>query len=79
MTVNDIVSTEAFGRASLSPKGRWGIYEKRGPYDTAPRFDLGPRSQWLTMDLWRVDMSRPGAAPERLLPGVWIGVEKGPR
>lgn len=77
LTVNDIVSTEAFGRASLSPNGRWGIYEKRGPYDAAPRFDLGPRSQWLTMDLWRVDMSRPGAAPERLLPGEGQGLIRG--
>jgi len=77
LTVNDIVSTEAFGRASLSPDGRWAIYEKRGPYDAAPRFDLGPRSQWLTMDLWRVDMTRPGAAPERLLPGEGPGLIRG--
>lgn len=77
LTVNDIVSTEAFGRASLSPDGRWGIYEKRGPYEAAPRFDLGPRSQWLTMDLWRVDMRRPGATPEPLLPGEGPGLIRG--
>lgn len=77
LTVNDIVSTEAFSRASLSPDGRWGIYEKRGPYDDAPRFDLGPRSQWLTTDLWRIDLARPGAGPERLLPGEGPGLIRG--
>lgn len=78
LTVDDIVSSEAFGRASISPDERWAIYEKRGPYDTAPRFDLGPRSQWRTTDLWLVDLKDPGAAPVRLAPGQGPGLLRGP-
>ncbi len=78
LSVEDIVSTEAFGRASISPDGRWAVYEKRGPYDSAPRYDLGPRSTWTILDLWRVDLSRPDAAPERLLPSEAVGLILGP-
>lgn len=78
LTVDDIVSTEAFGRASIAPNDAWAVYEKRGPYDTAPRFDLGPRSQWAITDLWFLDLRRAGAAPERLLPGEEPGLLRGP-
>lgn len=78
LTVDDIVSTEAFGRASIAPNDAWAVYEKRGPYDTAPRFDLGPRSQWAITDLWLLDLRRAGAAPERLLPGEKSGLLRGP-
>ena len=78
LTVDDIVSTEAFGRASIAPNDAWAIYEKRGPYDTAPRFDLGPRSQWAITDLWFLDLRRAGAVPERLLPGEGPGLIRGP-
>ena len=75
--VEDIVSTEAFGRASISPDARWGLYEKRGPYDTAPRFDLGPRSQWAITDLWLLDLRAPNATPRRLLSGEGPGLIRG--
>lgn len=78
LSVDDIVSTEAFGRASIAPNDAWAVYEKRGPYDTAPRFDLGPRSQWAITDLWRLDLTRAGATPERLLPGEPPGLIRGP-
>ena len=77
MTVDDIVSTEAFGRASFSPDGRWAVYEKRGKYDAAPRYDLGPRSQWATTELWRVDLSKQ-AAPEPLVREGGGGIVRGP-
>ena len=78
LSVDDIVSTEAFGRASIAPDDAWAIYEKRGPYDTAPRFDLGPRSQWAITDLWLLDLRRAEATPERLLPGEPPGLIRGP-
>lgn len=78
LAVDDIVSTEAFGRASISPSGRWALYEKRGPYDTAPRFDLGPRSQWAISDLWLIDLEQPASEPERLLPNEDLGIVRGP-
>ncbi|WP_421729105.1 alpha/beta hydrolase family protein [Brevundimonas sp.] len=77
LSVEDIVSTEAFGRASLSPDGRWALYERRGAYDTAPRFDRGPRSQWAITDLRVVDLEAATAASERLLPGEPPGLIRG--
>lgn len=68
LVIEDVVKFEAFGRASISPDGVWALYEKRGPYDTATRFDIGQRSPWTIMNLWRIDLNRPDAAPERLLP-----------
>lgn len=77
LAVDDIVRLESFGRASIAPNGRWAVYEKRGPYDSAPRFDLGPRSQWAIMDLRLVDLTRPGSPPERLLPQEGLGLLRG--
>ncbi len=77
ITVEDVVGLEAFGRAAISPDGRWAIYEKRGRYDSATRFDLGQRASWTITDLWLVDLRRPNAAPERLLPGEGPGLLRG--
>jgi len=77
VTVEDVVALEAFGRASISPDGRWALYEKRGPYDRATRYDLGQRASWTITDLWMVDLRRPDAAPERLLPGEGPGLLRG--
>lgn len=74
LAVDDIISLEAFGRAALSPDGRWAVYEKEGAYDTAPSFDYGNRSTWAGSDLWLVDLSGSGARPERLLPGEGPGL-----
>lgn len=76
VAVEDIVSLEAFGRAEVSPNGRWLVYEKRGAYDTAARFDLAWRSAWTIMDLWIVDLTAPAAGPRRLLPGEGLGLQR---
>jgi len=75
VSIDDIVELEAFGRGAVSPDGRWAVYEKRGAYDTAPRFDLAARSPWTIMDLWLVDLSTPGTAPVRLLPKEGPGLQ----
>ena len=77
VTVDDVVGLEAFGRASISPNGRWAVYEKRGRYDSAPRFDFGQRNGWLITDLWRVDLRHPDAPPRKLLPGEGPGLLRG--
>ena len=76
IAVEDIVSLEAFGRGGVSPDGRWAVYEKRGAYDTALRFDLAWRSAWTIMDLWIVDLEAPGAPPILLLPGEGPGLQR---
>lgn len=75
--VDDIVTLEGFGRASIAPDGAWAVYEKRGAYDTAPRFDFGGRSTWAITDLWLVDLKRPAAPPRRLLPNEPVGLLRG--
>jgi len=76
VTVDDIVGLEAFGRASLSPDGRWAIYEKRAGYDTMPRVEFGSLSTWTIMDLWLVDLRHPSAPPRRLLPEEGLGLQE---
>lgn len=77
LQVDDIVTLEGFGRASIAPDGAWAVYEKRGAYDTTPRFDFGGRSTWAITDLWLVDLTRPAALPERLLPNEPVGLLRG--
>ena len=76
LTVQDIVELESFGRATISPDGRWAVYEKRGPYNTATRFDFGVRSAWTIMDLWLVDLTAPERPPERLLENEGLGLQR---
>lgn len=67
LSVEDVLSMESFGVASMSPDGERAVYERRGRYDSAPRYDLGHRSVWAITDLFIVDVPR-GGAPRRLLP-----------
>lgn len=76
LDVQDIVELESFGRATVSPDGRWAVYEKRGPYNTATRFDFGVRAAWTIMDLWLVDLEAPERPPERLLENDGLGLQR---
>jgi len=78
LTVEDIVALESFGRASIAPNERWAVYERRGGYDTAPRYDLGARSTWTIMKLRRLDLGRAGSRSEPLLEGDPSGLLCGP-
>lgn len=75
LTVDDLLGLEAFGRAAISPDGRWAIYERRGPYDTMPRIEANGRSTWQIMELWVVDLSDPTSPEERLLPHEGLGLQ----
>lgn len=77
LKLEDITALEAFGRGAVSPDGRWAIYEKRGAYETIPRFDFAQRSSWAAMDLWLVDLTRPDVAPASLAPGEGPGLLRG--
>lgn len=78
LELDHIVRLEGFGRASISPDGAWAVYERRGPYHSATRFDLGQRSVWTTTDLWRVDLRQAASRPLRLLPEAEVGLIRGP-
>lgn len=38
-TVDDLLGQESFGDLAIDPSGRWLVFEQRGAYDSAPRFD----------------------------------------
>lgn len=59
LTVEDLLGLEAFGRADISPDGRWADYEKRAGYNTMTEVRLGGRSTWTIMDLWLADLKEP--------------------
>lgn len=77
LTIRDAVSMSSFGAASIDPQGRWTVYERRGPYNSAPAYDRLQRSIWSITELWIAPADGVGA-PERLLPeregpGLLIG------
>lgn len=76
LTVDDITQLESFGRGAVSPDGRWAVYEKRGAYDSIPRFEYEWRSTWTVMDLWLVDTLNPAASPQQLIPGEGPGLQR---
>ncbi|MCH4267378.1 MAG: prolyl oligopeptidase family serine peptidase [Brevundimonas sp.] len=67
LDIDDVLSMESFGVVSMAPGGDMIVYERRGPYDSAPRYDLGHRSVWTIADLVVVDLKTKGE-PQRLLP-----------
>jgi dipeptidyl aminopeptidase/acylaminoacyl peptidase len=61
-TVEDLLSTEAFGRVVFDPTERWAIIEHRRPWRTAARFDYNQQTPLLLTELLRVDLKAPGPA-----------------
>lgn len=78
LTIDDVLGMESFGDASLSPDGRWLVYERRRAFDSAPRFDRGHRSVWTTTDLFLVDLHREGERTPLLRTGEEEGLVLGP-
>ena len=76
LTVEDLLGLEAFGRADISPDGRWAVYEKRAGYNTMTEVRLGGRSTWTIMDLWLADLKEPATPPRRLLPAEGLGLQR---
>lgn len=66
-TVEDMLRSESFGMASVDPGERWVVFERRGPYASAARFDLVSNSAWTVSALWIQSLRTPGQAT-RLLP-----------
>ena len=57
LTIEDVVSLSRIGSADISPDGRWLVWDQR-------ETDLAANKG--RTDLWRLDLSRKGAAPEKL-------------
>lgn len=50
-TLDDVLAMRVFGDASLSPDGRWVVYEREAPYQDAPRFDRGMNTSAATREI----------------------------
>lgn len=70
LSIDDILSMESFGKVSIDPTGRWAVYERRGGYAAAPRFDRGHRSIWAVTGLYLVDLQAAAPRPVALLPAT---------
>ncbi|KKC27136.1 dipeptidyl-peptidase 5 [Sphingomonas sp. SRS2] len=57
LTIEDVVSLSRIGAADVSPDGRWLVWDQRGTDMAANKGRT---------DLWRLDLSRKGAVPEKL-------------
>lgn len=78
LTIDDVLGMESFGDASLSPDGRWLVYERRRAFDSAARFDRGHRSVWAATDVFLVDLHREGGRMPLLRTGEEEGLVLGP-
>jgi dipeptidyl aminopeptidase/acylaminoacyl peptidase len=67
-TVDHMLGSESFGAVRLSPDERHVLFERRGPYEDADRFDLGFLGTWSTSEVWIAERDAPGDA-RPLLPG----------
>ncbi|KRB86407.1 peptidase S9 [Sphingomonas sp. Root710] len=57
LTIEDVASLSRIGSADVSPDGRWLVWDQR---ETDMAANKG------RTDLWRLDLSKKGAAPEKL-------------
>lgn len=67
-SVDDLLSMEMHGQAVFDPSGRWLVFERQGPYDAADRYDREFAWPWPTSTINLVDLARPEAPIELLLP-----------
>ncbi len=75
-TVEDLLHQESFGAVAIAPSGRWVVFEQRGPYAGAKRFDDDQGNPIGTSRLFVAE--RGGAGPAQPLlpeeaPGQLIG------
>ena len=61
-TVDDLLHLESLGKAAVDPSGRWLVFDRRAPYDSAPRFDYDGRPEVILGRLMVVDLAHSGAA-----------------
>lgn len=77
-TVDDLLHLESFGKAAVDPGGRWLVFDKRAPYDGAPRFDFGGRAEVILGRLMVVDLAHPGPARPLIQAEPETGYTPGP-
>lgn len=71
--IDDMLRAEAFGRIEVAPGGRWLVFERQVPFETAARFDLDAM-EVLRARLYVVDLAHPAAARPLLGPDQGAGM-----
>ncbi|WP_245777249.1 hypothetical protein [Brevundimonas viscosa] len=63
-TADHMLRSESFGAVRITPDERHVLFERRGPYESAERFDLGFLGSWSASEAWIAEPD----APERARP-----------
>jgi dipeptidyl aminopeptidase/acylaminoacyl peptidase len=77
-TVDDLLRQSSFGAQAVDPSGRWLVFEQRGRYDRARRFDYHFANSQALSRLQVMDLRRPAAARPLLRRDPGPGVVMGP-
>jgi dienelactone hydrolase len=77
-TVDDLLHQESFGAAGIDPSGRWFVFEQRGRYDQARRFDNFSETSRTLGRLRIVDLRHPSMSKSLLGKDVGPGLVIGP-
>ncbi len=64
-TIDTALGLEEFGRSAFDPTGRFVVFERYRPYDTAARFDAGYYNRFTRSELFIAQVD--GSAPARRL------------
>lgn len=64
-TIDTALGLEEFGRSAFDPTGRFVVFERYRPYDTASRFDAGYYNRFTRSELFIAQVD--GSAPARRL------------
>lgn len=68
-TVEDLLATEALGRAQIDPSGRWAVVERQRPWKAVSDYSYGGLTPMLLSEIWIADL-KAGGPLERLAPSA---------
>lgn len=76
--IGDLLGQESLGAQAIDPSGRWLVFEQRGPYDSAERYDTHNGTGQTLGRLKVVDLMKPDGARPLLSGDPGPGIVMGP-
>ncbi|MGH6910099.1 MAG: S9 family peptidase, partial [Phenylobacterium sp.] len=76
--VDDLLHQQSLGAVAFDPSGRWVVFEERGAYDAAPRYDYDQANSQTLSRLKVFDLAREGPVRPLLAADPGPGVTMGP-
>ena len=55
-TTDDLLQTEALGRAQIDPSGRWAVVERQRPWREISDYSYGGLTPTMLSELWVADL-----------------------